>query len=87
MKDKILLSAVKSQMNGKGGGPCIYTSESRSQRAAMILKNVQYGVAFHFELTNQKNEREQDAEKKHYNIIKTASGKRAIFSNSLPGMQ
>ena len=40
VKDKILLSAVKSQMNGKGGDPCIYTSESRSQRAAMVLKNV-----------------------------------------------
>ena len=32
VKDKILFSAVKSQMNGKGGDPCIYTAESRSQR-------------------------------------------------------
>lgn len=79
VKDKILLSAVKSQMNGKGGDPCIYTSESRSQRAAMILKNVKYGVAFHFELTNQKNEREQDAEKKHYNIIKRRLEKGQYF--------
>lgn len=36
----------------------------------MILKNVKYGIEFHFELTNLKNEREEDAEKKHYNIIK-----------------
>ena len=70
VKEKVLLSAVKSQMNGKGGDPCIYTSESRSQRASMILKNVKYGIEFHFELTNLKNEREEDAEKKHYNIIK-----------------
>ena len=60
VKEKVLLSAVKSQMNGKGGDPCIYTSESRSQRASMILKNVKYGIEFHFELTNLKNEREEE---------------------------
>ena len=70
VKDKILLSAVKSQMQGKGGDPCIYTSESRSQRAAMVLKNVCYGVEFHFELTGLKNDHEEEGEKKHFNIIK-----------------
>lgn len=70
VKNKVLYSAVKSQMNGRGGDPCIYTSESRSQRAAMILKNVMYGVEFHFELTGLKNDEEGDAENKHYNIIK-----------------
>lgn len=70
VKDKVLLSAVRSQMNGKGGDPCIYTSESRSQRAAMVLKNVKYGVEFHFEQTGLKDEREKEGENKHYNIIK-----------------
>lgn len=70
VKNKISLSTMKSQMNGKGGNPCIYTSEDRSQRASMILKNVRYGVEFHFELTGLKNDNEIDAEKKHYNIIK-----------------
>lgn len=70
VKDKILLSAMKSRMNGMGGDPCIYTSESRSQRAAMVLKDVMYGVEFHFELTGFKNDEETDSEKKHYNIIK-----------------
>lgn len=70
VKDKVLYSAVKSQMGGKESDPCIYTSESRSQRAAMVLKNVKYGVEFHFELTGIKNEEEADAENKHYNIIK-----------------
>ena len=32
VKNKVSLSAMKSQMNGKGGDPCIYTSEERSQR-------------------------------------------------------
>ncbi|MGN0499256.1 MAG: type I-C CRISPR-associated protein Cas5c [Acutalibacteraceae bacterium] len=72
VKEKVLLSSVKSQMKGKGGDPCIYTAESRSQRAAMILKNVRYGVEFHFELTGLKNDDESqtEADKKHYNIIK-----------------
>ena len=42
VKEKVSYSKVRSQMNGKGGDPCIYTSESRSQRAAMVLKNVKW---------------------------------------------
>ena len=70
VKDKVLLSAVKNQMKQKGGDPCIYTSQSRSQRAAMVLKKVKYGIEFHFELTGLKNNREDDGENKHYNILK-----------------
>ena len=36
----------------------------------MLLKNVRYGIEFHFELTGRRNEQETDAEKKHYNILK-----------------
>lgn len=79
VKDKVLYSAVKNQMSGKGGDPCIYTTQSRSQRAAMVLKNVKYGVAFHFELTGLKNEDEEDSEKKHYNIIKRRLEKGQFF--------
>lgn len=79
VKDKVLYSAVKDQMNGKAADPCIYTSESRSQRASMILKNVRYGVEFHFELTELRNEREEDAEKKHFNIIKRRLEKGQYF--------
>jgi CRISPR-associated protein Cas5d len=70
VKNKVLYSAIKSQMDGKNADPCIYASESRSQRAAMVLKNVKYGIEFHFELTGIKNDEEVDADKKHYNIIK-----------------
>lgn len=70
VKDKVLFSAVKKQMKGNGGDPCIYTAESRSQRAAMVLKNVKYGIEFHFELTGLKCKEETDSENKHYNIIK-----------------
>ena len=67
VKDKILYSAVKSQMNKKGGNPSIYTSENRSQRASMILKNVKYGIDFHFELTGLKSKDEEEGENKHFN--------------------
>lgn len=79
VKDKISLNALKSQMNGSGGNPCIYTSESRSQRASMVLKNVKYGIEFHFELTGFKNEEEEDSENKHYNIIKRRLEKGQFF--------
>lgn len=79
VKDKVLYSAVKNQMKGKGADPCIYASESRSQRAAMVLKNVKYGVEFHFELTGIRNEEEEDAEKKHFNIIKRRLEKGQFF--------
>ena len=70
VKDKVHLTAVKSQMNGKGGDPCIYTSKSRSQRAAMVLKNVKYGIEFHMELTGLKSERGNNGLKKHYEILR-----------------
>lgn len=79
VKDKVLLSAVKSQMKGKGGDPCIYASENRSQRASVVLKNVKYGIEFHFELTGLKGENEDDAENKHYNIIKRRLEKGQCF--------
>lgn len=70
VKDKVSFAAMKKQMKGEESDPCIYTSERRSQRASMVLRNVKYGIEFHFELTGVKNEEESDGEKKHYNIIK-----------------
>ena len=79
VKDKVLYSAVKSRMNGKGGDPCIYTSESRSQRASMVLKDVKYGIAFHFDLTGLKNEKEDESEMKHFHILKRRLEKGQYF--------
>lgn len=70
VKNKVLLSNIQNQMGDGDKDPCIYTSECRSQRAALILKNVKYGVSFHFELTGYKSDNETDSENKHYNIIK-----------------
>ncbi len=85
VKDKVLLSAVKGQMNGKGQDPGIYAAESRSQRAAMVLKDVKYGVGFHFELTGLKNDNEEEGEKKHYNIMKRRLEKGQWFRNPCLG--
>lgn len=85
VNDKVSSSAMKSKMNGKEADPCIYTAQSRSQRSAMILKNVKYGVSFHFELTGMRNEKEEEAEKKHYNIIKRRLEKGQFFRSPCLG--
>lgn len=70
VKNKVHFSTVKNQMYGGDGDPCIYASECRNQRASMILKDVKYGVEFHFELTGLRNDNEVDGEGKHFSIIK-----------------
>ena len=68
VKEKVLFSAMKGQMEGKeDADPRIYADEDRSQRAAMLLRNVRYGIAFHFEPTGLKDD--GDDEQKHYNVI------------------
>lgn len=70
LEEKISLKAMKDQMKKKDTDPSIYANKCRSQRASMLLKNVKYGIEFHFELTKQKCDHEDESEKKHYNIIK-----------------
>ena len=70
VKNKISHQNVRSKMNHGGKDPTIYTSECRSQRASMILKNVKYGIEFHFELTGYQSDKEDESEEKHYNILK-----------------
>lgn len=79
VKEKVKYSKMKNQMKGKEEDPCIYTAESRSQRAAMVLKNVKYGVEFHFELTGVQSGEETDGENKHYNILKRRLEKGQYF--------
>lgn len=68
VKSKIPFRSVKAQMKGNGS-PELYTIEERTQRASMILKDVKYGIEFHFELTGNKSEHEDECEEKHYNIM------------------
>lgn len=68
VKNKVPFKNIKSQMNGKGNAE-LFTSEIRTQRAGMLLKDVKYGVEFHFELTGNKSEHDDECEEKHYNIM------------------
>ncbi len=78
VKNKILLSKVKSQMKG-GASPEIYTSEERSQRSSMVLQDVKYGIEFCFDLTGLRAEKDDEGEKKHYNILKRRLEKGQCF--------
>ena len=55
LKEKVSYQAVKQQMNGRGD-PIMYASEQRTQRSAMVLRNVKYGISAHFELTELKSD-------------------------------
>lgn len=70
IKEKVSLASIKGQMKNSGKDICIYADEKRNQRASMMLKNVKYGVEFHFELTGLRSEHDDECEEKHYNIIK-----------------
>lgn len=85
VKDKVLLSAVKKQMQGKNTDLCIYSDSSRSQRATMLLKNVKYGVEFHFVMTGIKSEHSDESQEKHYNIIKRRLEKGQYFKTPCLG--
>ena len=79
VKEKVLFQSIKGQMTDTGKDPVIYTSEDRTQRASMLLKNVCYGIEFHFEMTGLKSTHDDEDEKKHYNIIKRRLEKGQCF--------
>ncbi len=68
IKSKTSQRSVISQMKGSGDAS-LYASEERSQRAGMLLKDVKYGIEFHFELTGNKSDHADESEEKHYNIM------------------
>lgn len=45
----------------------IYATEERQQRASLVLKNVEYIIEAHFEMTDRVGE--EDSPEKHYNIF------------------
>lgn len=70
VKDKLPLSAVRGQMKDPSKDIAIYADESRSQRSTLLLKNVRYGLEFHFEMTGIRSDKEDESEEKHYNILR-----------------
>lgn len=70
VKEKVPFSSVKAQMKDSKRDISIFSDSARNQRATLLLKNVKYGVEFHFELTGHKSDNADEGEEKHYNIIK-----------------
>lgn len=71
-KNKVNIGEVRKAMAGKDGSPEIFISAAKdtiSQRAGMLLRDVKYGIEFHFEMTGIKSDHEDENEEKHYNII------------------
>jgi CRISPR-associated protein Cas5d len=63
-------ASVENALQVMKGAPkplYIAATEVRQQRAAMVLKNVDYVIEAHFEMTDKAGK--EDTEKKHYNII------------------
>lgn len=85
VKEKVKYPAVKSQMNGGGGDPRIYTKEIISQRASTVLKDVKYGVEFHFEMTGIRSERESESPEKYAAMIRRRIEKGQHFSEPFMG--
>lgn len=79
VKDKIPYSKIRGHIKQGGNKYYLDATDSRNQRASVVLKNVKYGIAFHFELTGLCNTEETDAENKHYNIIKRRLEKGQCF--------
>lgn len=59
---------ARQRMSGSNRTPMyLAATDNRQQRAAMVLKNVDYVIEAHFEMTKQA--RPEDSEEKHYNIV------------------
>lgn len=69
VKEKISYTSVKKQMRTGAPAAELYTKDMINQRGGMILKNVLYGIEFHFELTGIRSGNSDEGEEKHYNIL------------------
>lgn len=85
VEEKVSFSKVKRQMKDGQERVGLYTSEIRSQRGSMILKDVLYGVEFHFELTGIRSEHDDESEEKHYNIMLRRLKKGQFFRQPVLG--
>lgn len=67
VSEKLSENLVKRAMNGNNDPIFLSSTDSRQQRAAMVLKNVDYVIEAHFEMVPEKTGLEDTIEK-HYNI-------------------
>lgn len=67
VSDKASVDNALQVMKGADRPLYISATDSRQQRASMVLKDVDYVIEAHFELTDKAGA--EDTEEKHYNII------------------
>ena len=83
LSEKISLRFVKDRMQGKNEGS-LYSGDLRTQRASLLLKDVEYGVEFHFALTEDAEP--NMTEEKCYNILLRRLRKGAVLPQTLLGL-
>jgi CRISPR-associated protein Cas5d len=66
VSNKISTNTAKQMMKGDPKPFYLSATDNRQQRAAMVLKNVDYIIEAHFEMTGEAGE--EDTVEKHYNI-------------------
>ena len=66
VSEKASMSEAKRRMGGSQEPFYISSNDARQQRAALVLKNVDYIIEAHFELTERAGA--EDTEEKHYNM-------------------
>jgi CRISPR-associated protein Cas5d len=67
VSEKVLESEARRRMNGSQEPFFLSSTDARQQRAAMVLKNVDYVIEAHFEIVAEKAGPEDTVEK-HYNM-------------------
>ncbi len=77
--EKVSESKIKKQMRGGEEDPVICTKNCINKRSALLLKNVKYGIEFHFELTGIQSEREENGNAKHADILRRRLEKGQYF--------
>ncbi|MDP1545011.1 MAG: type I-C CRISPR-associated protein Cas5c [Anaerolineales bacterium] len=67
VSEKASESEARRRMNGTTTEPMYLSAvDNRQQRAALVLKNVEYVIEAHFDMTDKAGE--EDTREKHYNI-------------------
>ncbi|MGA9398416.1 MAG: type I-C CRISPR-associated protein Cas5c [Anaerolineaceae bacterium] len=84
VSEKILEGKVLQVMNGGKEPLFLSSNDSRQQRAALVLKNVDYVIEAHFEIVAEKAGPEDTVEK-HYNMVMRRLRKGQYFSSPCLG--
>lgn len=67
IENKISARNIKTALNGGEVDLHQYVTEERQQRVALVLKDVEYVIEAHFEMTEDAGA--EDSKEKHYNIF------------------